>query len=152
MAEKGSVEKETDLTGPALALADSMLSDMSVDRKAAQLIIPALYASDDFFTLRAVDQYGKKGIGGLILLKGTAVAASTIADSLANVSAVLPLIAIDAEWGLGMRLSDEPIYPLNSEIPENATDEDIYNYGRTVGAQCRNLGINMVLGPVVDVA
>lgn len=145
-------DKQTDLTGPAISMADSLLKSMTLEQKAAQLIIPALYASDDFFTLRAVREYGRKGIGGLILLKGNATSASMIADSLSRFSSLPPLIAIDAEWGLGMRLSDEPVYPFNSEIPEGVTDDEMYEYGRTVGAQCRAIGINMVLGPVLDVA
>ena len=145
-------EKPTDLTGPAMEKADSILSRLTLEQKAAQLIIPALYASDDFFTLRAVGNYGEKGIGGVILLKGTSEAAAMIADSLTRCSSVRPLIAIDAEWGLGMRLSDEPIYPLNSEIREGVTEDEMYDYGRTVGQQCNRIGINMVLGPVLDVA
>ena len=147
-----TLPKESDLTLPALRMADSILKGMSRDEKIAQLIMPALYASDDIFTIRAVKKYGERGFGGIVLLKGTGSSASLLADTLRKFSKTLPFLAIDAEWGLGMRLSDEPVYPFNSEIADTVSEEDMYRYGRAVGEQCRNIGINMVLGPVVDVA
>ena len=143
---------EADFTPNAAAMADSILKTMTLEEKAAQVLIPALYASDDFFTLRAVGQYAREGIGGIMLLKGDTASAKQISDSLRLLSRVRPFVAIDAEWGLGMRLKDAPRYPFNSELGAEATEEGMFGNGATVGAQCRELGIDMVLGPVVDVA
>ena len=51
-----------------------------------------------------------------------------------------------------MRLSDEPIYPVNSEVGKTANEEEMFRYGVQVARQCSDIGINMVLGPVLDVA
>lgn len=152
VVREDSIAEKSDLSVRAGEMADSVLAGMSIEEKAAQLMMPALFSSDDFFTLKAVGEYGRKGVGGLVLLKGDSASAAIIADSLTKASSILPFISIDAEWGLGMRLKDEPSYPFNSEIGEEATETEMFDYGASVGRQCRELGINMVLGPVVDVA
>ncbi len=147
-----SLQRENDLSFRASEMADSMLAGMSLEEKASQLMIPALYSSDDAYTLKAVGEYGKKGVGGVVLLKGNSASVVAIADSLTRSSTIPPFVSIDAEWGLGMRLSDEPSYPFNSEIGDSVNEKEMFLYGATVGEQCQDLGINMVLGPVVDVA
>ena len=146
------IEETADISLRASEIADSILSTLTLEEKAAQMMMPALFSSDDFFTLKAVGDYGRRGVGGIVLLKGTSSSAEMISDSLRSASAIMPFISIDAEWGLGMRLSDEPSYPLNSEIGEAASEKEMFRYGSAVARQCRKIGINMVLGPVVDVA
>lgn len=131
--------------------ADSVLSSMSLRNKVAQLFLPSLFASDDYWTLKAVREYAGEGIGGIMLLKGTSADASRLADSLQKWSRVPAFVAIDAEWGLAMRLKDAPRFPVNSAIRKDADDQTMYDYGRELARECRMLGINMVLGPVVDV-
>lgn len=131
--------------------ADSAILAMSRERKAAQLFMPAIYASDDSYTLRKVKEYAESGICGLILLKGDAKSAATIADSMARWSEIPPFIAIDAEWGLAMRLKDAPKFPINSRIADDTDEGMMYEYGYEVARECRLLGINMVLGPVLDI-
>ena len=56
-------------------------------------------------------------------------------------------IAIDAEWGLGMRLKDAPGFPRNGRIGAGADEDLLFDYGREVARECRRVGINMVLRP-----
>ncbi len=147
-----SIRRENDLGIRAEAIADSILARMTLEEKAAQLMMPALFSRDDAYTLKVLGEYGKKGVGGVVLLKGDSESARHLSDSLSKASAVIPFISIDAEWGLGMRLSDEPVYPVNSEVGKVATEEEMFRYGALVARQCREIGINMVLGPVLDVA
>lgn len=146
-----SIEK-ADLSVQASLVADSLLATMTIYEKVAQMLMPALFSQDDPYTMKVVGEYGKKGIGGVVLLKGNSASVKAISDSINRTSRFFPFISIDAEWGLGMRLIDEPVYPFNSEIGEEVTEDDMFRYGETVGEQCRKIGINMVLGPVVDVA
>lgn len=141
----------SDITEEACNCADSAIHAMSMEQKAAQLFMPAIYASDDPFTLRKVKEYAEEGVGGLILLKGDSKAAAVIADSMTRWSQTPPFIAIDAEWGLAMRLKDAPEFPINSRISEDADEGTMYEYGRELARECRLLGINMVLGPVLDI-
>lgn len=145
-------QEVSDLTEEALAWADSVNATLSLRQKIAQMFMPALYASDDYWTLRQIREYADSCIGGVVLLKGDTRGASVLADALGASGEVPALVAIDAEWGLAMRLADAPGFPSNREISTDADDQIMYEYGRELARECRILGINMVLGPVVDVS
>ena len=151
-------EELSDTCGNGQAIEiDSLLDCMTVEELAGQVVMPALYADDSEITVRRVREYaGNWHIGGVVLLKGTVEGARIIGDTLAAcVSAYSPsagpLIAIDAEWGLAMRLKDTQLYPRNGRISPDAEETLLYEYGREVARECRLAGINMVLGPVLDV-
>lgn len=142
----------SDISLQADICADSLLHLMDDGEKSAQLFMPAVYASSDPYTMAAIKEYADKGIGGIILLKGDARSAALIADSLRRWSRIPPFIAIDAEWGLAMRLAETPEFPLNSTISEDADESLMFDYGLEVARECRKLGINMILGPVLDIS
>lgn len=148
--EVAVLPETADITTEAMHWADSLTARMSVERKAAQLFLPALYADGDVWTIRRVKQYADMGIGGIVLLKGNCEGAAMVADSLSAYSATPPFVAIDAEWGLAMRLVDAPRFPANGNISDDVGDQLMYDYGRELARESRRLGINMVLGPVVD--
>ncbi len=136
----------------AVQWADSVMSAMTLEQLAGQLIFPAVFSDDSELAMRSLMAYvGDSHIGGVVLLKGSPKAAKTIADTLLAVSCAPPFIAIDAEWGLAMRLSDTPVFPRNGKISPSAEDTLLYQYGLEVARECRHFGINMVLGPVLDV-
>ncbi|MDE7180432.1 MAG: beta-N-acetylglucosaminidase, partial [Muribaculaceae bacterium] len=142
----------TDLTAEAQRWADSVCARLPLRRRVAQLFMPAIYASGDIWTLRRLREYADSGLCGVILLKGDIAGARMLADTMCCRSAVAPFISIDAEWGLAMRLVDAPEFPANNAIDPDVDDRVMYEYGRELARECRHLGINMVLGPVVDVS
>ena len=152
VVEQQQVQEISDLTAEAEAWADSMCRMLNTREKVGQLFIPAVYAKDDYWTLRQVREYMDSCIGGILLLKGDTLSARSLIDSMRMEAKVLPFVAIDAEWGLAMRLADAPEFPANSAISPSVDDQLMYDYGREVARECRQLGINMVLGPVVDVS
>lgn len=141
-----------DITAEAQAWADSVSAGMTLRQKVSQMFMPALYASADYWTLRQVREYADSSIGGVVLLKGDVRGATAIADTLSGAAGVGAFVAIDAEWGLAMRLADAPQFPDNQSISPGVDDQLMYDYGRELARECRLLGINMVLGPVVDVS
>lgn len=141
-----------DLTEVALRWADSVCVSLTLRQKAAQVVMPAVFASNDPWTLRLVRQYSDSCIGGIVLLKGDAEMAAALADSMRTWQTIPPIVSIDAEWGLAMRLRDAPRFPANSSIGVAADEDLMFDYGAELARECRLLGINMVLGPVVDVS
>ncbi len=132
--------------------ADSIMSGMTLEQLAGQLIYPAVYSDDSEYAMRSVVKYvADSHIGGVVLLKGTPEAARMVSDTLVKISYAPPFVAIDAEWGLAMRLKDTPRFPKNGRISPAAEDSILYEYGREVARECHEVGINMVLGPVLDV-
>ena len=156
--EPGDTEPEVnadagvDLTDSIQHCADSVFRLLSPEQKAAQCLFPAVYAQSDPYTLGKIKEYAEMGVGGLILLKGDPHSVAVIADSLKQWSAVPPIIALDAEWGLAMRLSDTPRFPDNGHIGTSATEDLMFEYGAEIARECQLIGVNMILGPVLDIA
>lgn len=65
------------------------------------------------------------------------------------------LIALDAEWGLAMRLNKNPSkvvhYPHNMTLGALQDERLIYDIGYEIGQQCCALGVHLNLAPVIDV-
>lgn len=140
-----------DLTQKTIEMADSLLETLSLRQRIGQCFIPSITTSGDSITMSRLEEYIEDfHVGGILLLKGDLASAVAMAAKCA--SAEVPLFcAIDAEWGLGMRLSDAPDFPRNGRLGPRVDEELLYEYGREVARECRRVGINMVLGPVIDV-
>lgn len=142
---------ERDITSLAESYADSLLTNLTLEERIGQCLMPSLNASIDSSTLELYKKYIEDyHVGGIVLFQGDLSSAKKLA-SLGEESKVPLFIAIDAEWGLGMRLSDAPVYPKNGNIKEGKEDWELFDYGREIAAQSKEIGINMILGPVIDV-
>lgn len=134
------------------ARADSLTDRLSPDQQLGMLLMPSVYTRSDEASINAIIDYAVDShVGGLILLKGDTLSARIIADTLRAVGRGDMWLAIDAEWGLGMRLKDAPTYPPNDELGATASPASMQQYGEDIAAQARRLGISMVLGPVADI-
>ncbi len=152
ISELDSLQAEHDITEDAGVWADSIIDGMTLEELCGQLIMPAVYSDDSPSALSLVRKYATDiHVGGVVLLKGTPEAAFHISDTLRHMLDVPPFIAIDAEWGLSMRLEGTPAFPRNGRISGDADETMLFDYGAEVARECRALGINMVLGPVLDV-
>ena len=148
----GEEKLENDITKKGKEVADSLLTEMTMEERVGQCLMPSLYASADPSTITLLRKYiDDFHVGGIVLLKGNLTAAKEIAE-IGSEAAIPLFIAIDAEWGLGMRLEDAPVYPKNGNIGKEAEDTELFDYGFKIAEECRDVGINMVLGPVVDIA
>lgn len=129
------------------------MSGMSLEAKVGQLFMPAVYSRTEESDIGMLRFYADScHAGGLLLLQGDAGSAAEVAREMVIISGVAPWIAIDAEWGLGMRISDAPVYPRNGRLNNEAGVAEMFDYGEELARECRALGINMVMGPVADVA
>ena len=156
-SEEREAPEISDVTEEALLWADSIFNKMSPEERVAQLLMPAVFTSTDISTMGLIKRYAEEWkVGGLLLLKGDAVSAAEIADTLEAVRDRTPhapgmFISIDAETGLGMRFSDAPVFPWLNDISHEADENAFYDYGCEIGREARIAGINMILGPVLDV-
>lgn len=145
-----------DLTSAAWNYADSVLALLTIEEKAGMMLMPATYARNEPSEIRRILYYADSiHAGGLVLLKGNLDVAAFIADTLLNSSRrkgkPAPFIAVDAENGLRMRFPDAPEFPWSNELGKLKDDQIMYEFGRELARECRLTGINMVLGPVMDV-
>lgn len=144
---------KSDYTDEAIRWADSTAATLSDDEIAGQMVMPALYASSDSATLHQLRFYTDSlHLGGIMLLKGDTASATKLSLEIRCRSRLIPFVALDAEWGLGMRLKDSPSYSPFGRIPAQATDVELYDYGYEIGRQAPRYGINVIFAPVLDVA
>ena len=63
-----------------------------------------------------------------------------------------PLImAMDAEWGLAMRLDSTFAYPWNMTLGAITNNEIIYKIGKQIGEHTKRIGMHINFSPVVDI-
>lgn len=146
-----NIEPQRDVTREAMIFVDSLLTTMTLEERAGQCLMPSIYTTADAATLTLLKKYiDDYHIGGVVLLRGNMASAGKIAE-IGKESKIPLFISIDAEWGLGMRLEDAKTYPKNGSIGDHVEESALFDYGREISRECKSVGINMVLGPVVDI-
>jgi beta-glucosidase-like glycosyl hydrolase len=114
--------------------------------------MPAVFTSSDRATSRLIRHYVEDlKVGGIVWLKGDTLSLITLKPEIDSVARLPLFMAIDAETGLGMRLDGEEVMPAMHYLA-TASEDSLYDIGVSVGSRARHLGLNMVLGPVLDVA
>src|SRR5690606_29882371 len=94
------------------AWVDSVYNSLSLEEKIGQLFMVAAYSAGNNMNYNNVKNLAKEGkIGGVIYMQGNAEAQIQQTNELQSAYKVPLLIAMDAEWGLGMRLTGVKDYP-----------------------------------------
>lgn len=131
---------------------DSLMATLDVDQKIGQLfMIRAFSRRDDVEDRRIFEMIRKYHVGGICFFQGSPKRQKEL-TSLFQDSTRLPLfIGIDGEWGLGMRFP-QSVMKFPRQLTLGAIDNDalIYDMGREIAAQCRQLGVHMTFAPVID--
>ena len=131
---------------------DSVLSSLSDEEKIGQLFMVIAYSNKDDNHKRDITKLiTKYNIGGLMFLQGGPVRQSKLTNYYQSKSKVPLMIAIDAEWGVAMRLDSAHSFPWQMTLGAIQQPELIYQMGKEVARQCKLLGIHMNFAPVVDV-
>ncbi len=142
----------------AAAWADSVFKTLSPDEQIAQLMIVRLSSIDvktkaitfyDELVAGLIKQYN---IGGICVFQGNPVKQANLLNSF-QANAKTPLLTcIDAEWGVGMRMTDS-VLALPKQMMLGAIDDAaiVYQYGKIVAEQCKRIGIYVNFAPVVDI-
>jgi beta-glucosidase-like glycosyl hydrolase/CubicO group peptidase (beta-lactamase class C family) len=91
-------------------------------------------------------------IGSICVFQGSPVKQANILNRLQAQAKTPLLVTIDAEWGVGMRMTDS-VLPLPKQMMLGAVQDSsiAYQYGRIVAGQCKRIGIQVNFAPVVDV-
>ena len=132
--------------------ADSVLRTLTLRERIAQSFILSAYSNKNIaYEERLREEVQRYGVGGVIFFQGTAARQARLINGLQAVSKVPLLVAMDAEWGLGMRLEDAIEYP--RAMAYGATGEPRYAYrlGMDLAMQMRRLGVHVNFAPVVDI-
>ncbi|WP_345126179.1 glycoside hydrolase family 3 N-terminal domain-containing protein [Hymenobacter antarcticus] len=131
---------------------DSLMRVLTPDQRAAQLFMVAAYSNrkrideDSISTL--IQQYG---IGGLIFFQGGPGRQARLLNRYQSQARVPMLVAMDGEWGAGMRLDSVVKFPYQMSLGGAADTMLLYDMGREVARQFKRLGMHVNFAPVVDV-
>ena len=131
---------------------DSVVERMTVDEQIGQLLMVAAYSNKSEEHAREIENLIRHyHIGGLIFFQGGPVRQANLTNRYQKLSEVPLMLAMDAEWGLSMRLDSTMAYPRQMMLGAVQHDSLIYQMGADIAEQLKRLGIQISFSPVVDV-
>ncbi|MBN2172961.1 MAG: serine hydrolase [Bacteroidales bacterium] len=131
---------------------DSVMLSLNLEEKIAQLLMIRTYSNKDPKYYRQIEETIKKyHIGGLCFFQGGPVHQARLTNRYQEMSRTPLFIAIDAEWGLGMRLDSCYSFPFQMTLGSISDDLLIYEMGTEIARQLKLLGVQINFAPVVDI-
>ncbi|MEM7380671.1 MAG: glycoside hydrolase family 3 N-terminal domain-containing protein [Bacteroidota bacterium] len=145
---------------------------LSLQEKIGQLFMPAAFINDSEEEIQKLESLIKeKAIGGLCFFHSRASAATNyegkkeviyneksldvlkrLIQRYQNAAKYPLIIAIDAEWGLAMRVENTPQYPYAITLGAIPKGSDlIFEVGRQMAIDIMNAGIHWNFSPVADI-
>ena len=130
---------------------DSVFNSLTLEQKIGQLMnVRANNPNQDFN--ENVDEFIEKyNIGGVTFFRTDAEDLLLQANEWQSKAQTPLMIAIDGEWGLGMRINDGLSYPYQMTLGAVTNDLLISEMGIQIAEQCARLGINVNFAPTIDV-
>ncbi|WP_126972517.1 glycoside hydrolase family 3 N-terminal domain-containing protein [Gynurincola endophyticus] len=135
---------------------DSVFKTLTNDQKIGQLMVVRLSSLgpnrtaifQDSLVRRAIDKYN---IGGICLFQGDPVRQANLLNEMQALAKTPIIVAVDAEWGLGMRMDSVKSLPRQMMLGAVQDPSLIYEYGRVVAEQLKRMGVHINYAPVIDV-
>ena len=131
---------------------DSIFNSMTLEQKIGQLYMIAAYSGGEKANQAYIEKLIRENqIGGLIFMQGNATAQANMTNQYQKLSKVPLLISMDAEWGLGMRLTGIKDFPRQIMLGAMQDSTIVYKMAAAIASQCRRLGVHIDFAPVIDI-
>ena len=131
---------------------DSVFNSLTPEERIAQLFMMDVYPDRDANHFLEVESMIKKyNLGGAIFFKCNPEQLVNISNRLQQDAKTPMLMALDAEWGMGMRLNGTINYPKQMALGAIQDDRLLYTMGAQIAEQLKRLGIQVNFAPVVDI-
>ena len=131
---------------------DSVFKKLSRKKKIAQLFFVRAHTDRGQAYEDSVAKVIKdEQLGGVVFFQGGPVRHAQLINSYQKLVKVPLLITMDGEWGLGMRIDSAISYPFQMTLGAIQDNSLIYKMGEQVGYDFKRLGMQMNLGPDMDV-
>ena len=134
------------------AWVDSVFKSLSKEERIAQLIMIRAHSNlgpDHVAQVTSLIQ--KYNVGGLIFFQGGPIRQANLTNYYQSIAKTPLLIAIDGEWGLGMRLDSVAKFPYQLTLGALPNDQIVYNMGKAIGEQMKRIGVHINFAPDVDI-
>lgn len=130
---------------------DSVFNSLSPEQRIAQLVWVNTAANKDVASQFKVAELIKKyNLGGVIFFSGDPVKQAQLTNLYQEEAQTPLLVAMDAEWGVGMRLPGVIPFPYNMMMGASDNPEQIKAVATAMAQQMKRLGVHINLGPVAD--
>jgi beta-N-acetylhexosaminidase len=131
---------------------DSTYQSLTLDQKIGQLFMLMVFSQGEQSHYQQISADIKKyHLGGIIFSKGTTLEQARLTNLFQNQSKVPLLIAMDAEWGMAMRLRDAKPFPYQMTLGAIQNDSLLYQMGYSMANRQRRLGVHLNFAPSVDI-
>ena len=131
---------------------DSIYNTFSLDEKIGQLFMPMVFSERDSLHYKStLDLIKNHKIGGLVFSRGGPVKQSQWLNTFQENSTIPLLIAMDAEWGVAMRLDSVKGFPWPMTLGAVKDTLLLRAIGKRMGDQENRLGVHYSFSPVLDI-
>ena len=131
---------------------DSVFNKMNRKKRIAQLFfIRAHTDKGKAYEDSVADVIKNEQVGGLVFFQGGPVRQAELLNRYQKLANVPLLIAMDGEWGIGMRLDSTISYPYQMTLGAIQDNNLLYKMGEQVAYDFKRLGMQMNFGPDMDV-
>ncbi|WP_186753602.1 glycoside hydrolase family 3 N-terminal domain-containing protein [Echinicola salinicaeni] len=131
---------------------DSVFYSHTFEERLGQLFMVAAYSNKGEAHKQAIAKLiQEQQIGGLIFFQGGPVRQANLTNYYQSISKTPLFIAMDAEWGVSMRLDSVLQFPKQMTLGAIQDDRMIYKMGEEIAHQFKELGMHINFAPVVDV-
>lgn len=131
---------------------DSVFHAMTFDERLGQLFMVAAYSNKNQAHVDEISHLVKtENLGGLIFFQGGPNRQARLTNFYQAQAKIPLLIAMDAEWGVGMRLDSVGSFPKAMTLGAIQDPSLIYEMGAEIAHQFKELGMHVNFAPVVDV-
>lgn len=157
---KSNLDSKSDIKDPLLSenmgrqmeWVDSVFESNSFEERLGQLFMVAAYSNKDEKHIAAISKLvTEQNIGGLIFFQGGPVRQANLTNYYQSISKMPLFIAMDAEWGVNMRLDSIIGFPKAMTLGAIPDEDLIYEMGKEIAFQFKSLGMHINFAPVVDV-
>ena len=135
-----------------MAWVDSIVQMTSFEERLGQLFMVAAYSNKDSRHTEEIEKLIQgQQIGGVIFFQGGPVRQANLTNRYQSISKIPLFVAMDAEWGVNMRLDSIIGFPKAMTLGALPDEDLIYEMGSEIAHQFKELGMHINFAPVVDV-
>ncbi len=137
----------------AQAWVDSVYNSLNEEERLGQLFMIRAHSDKGAEHIAHVEELIQKyHVGSLCFFQGTPEKQAELANQYQELSRVPLMVAIDAEWGLGMRMKQTTIsFPRQLMLGAIQNNELLYKMGQEIARELRATGVQVNFAPVADV-
>ncbi len=131
---------------------DSVFKKMNRNEKIGQLFMVRAHTN---LGQRYIDSVAtiikKERLGGVVFFQGGPVRQANVSNQYQKLAKIPLMVALDGEWGLGMRLDSTTSFPYQMTLGAIQDNSLIYKMGQQVAKDFKRLGMQINFAPVMDI-